>query len=257
MDSPTVLYILAAVLGAMLGSFLNVCIIRLPAGRSVIAPRSACQHCGHIVRALDNIPVLSWLILRGRCRDCGARISVQYPLVELATAGLAAVSLFHAGLNWQWPVQFLFLYLLLGIAVTDVRNYIIPDIFSVGGIVAGLGCSFLPGGLSPASSLIGALAGGGVLYLVALAGQWVFRKEAMGGGDVKMLAMIGVFTGWPGVLFTLFAGSLAGSLIFGFINYVLRKEKLVPFGVFLAVGAALYVFAGAQLISWYMSLFSI
>jgi leader peptidase (prepilin peptidase) / N-methyltransferase len=248
---------LTAMLGAMFGSFLNVCIIRLPSGRSVVSPRSSCPHCGHVVRPWDNIPVLSWLILRGRCRDCSARISVQYPLVELASAILAAGTLLHAGVGWQWPIQFLLLYLLLGIAATDVREYIIPDTFSLGGLLAGLGASFLPGGLEPSAALVGALVGGGALYGVALAGRFVFKKEAMGGGDVKMLAMIGAFCGWQGVLFTVFAGSLAGSIIFGFINFVLKKERLVPFGLFLAAGAALYVFAGGELIGWYLSLFTI
>ncbi len=256
MTPQPVLLALSALLGAMFGSFLNVCIIRLPSGKSVVSPRSSCPHCGHVVRSWDNIPVLSWLILRGRCRDCGAGISMQYPLVELASAALAAGTLFHAGIGWQWLAEFLLLYVLLGIAVTDVREYIIPDTFSLGGLIAGLGVSFLPGGIEPVGAVIGALIGGGTLYGVALAGRFVFKKEAMGGGDIKMLAMIGAFCGWQGVLFTVFAGSLAGSLIFGFINYVLKKERLVPFGLFLALGAALYVFAGSQLIGWYLSLFS-
>ncbi len=257
MTPEPILIALTALLGAMLGSFLNVCIIRLPGGKSIVSPRSSCPHCGHVVRPWDNIPVLSWLILRGRCRDCGSRISAQYPLVELASAGLAVASLLHAGIGWQWPVQFLLLYLLLGILATDVREYIIPDAFSLGGLLAGLAAGFLPGGLEPSEALIGALVGGGTLYGVALAGRFVLRKEAMGGGDVKLLAMIGAFCGWQGVLFTVFAGSLAGSVIFGFVNFVLKKDRLVPFGLFLALGAALYVFAGKPLIGWYLSLFTI
>ncbi|MBW7998261.1 MAG: prepilin peptidase, partial [Candidatus Glassbacteria bacterium] len=148
---------LTALLGAMLGSFLNVCIIRLPQGRSVVAPRSSCPNCGRAVRARDNIPVLSWLILSGKCRDCGAAISVQYPLVELASGALAVACLLHCGYGWQWPSEFLFLYLLLGIAVTDLRSYVIPDPFSLGGLAAGIGISFLPGGIEPLSALTGAL----------------------------------------------------------------------------------------------------
>ncbi len=256
MTPPPILIALTALLGAMLGSFLNVCIIRLPAGKSVVSPRSSCPHCGHVVRPWDNLPVFSWLILRGRCRDCGSAISAQYPLVELTSAGLAVAALLHAGIGWQWPVEFLLLYLLLGILATDVREYIIPDAFSLGGLLAGLGAGFLPGGLEPSEALLGALVGGGTLFGVALAGRFVFKKEAMGGGDVKLLAMIGAFCGWQGVLFTVFAGSLAGSVIFGFINFVLKKDRLVPFGLFLALGAALYVFAGEPLISWYLSLFT-
>jgi leader peptidase (prepilin peptidase)/N-methyltransferase len=252
----TSIYILAGVLGAMFGSFLNVCVYRLPREQSVVRPRSSCPACGHLVRAWDNLPVLSWVILGGKCRDCGARISAQYPLIELASAALALAALHKTGLSWNWAGQFMFLWLLLGIAATDVQHYLIPDHFSLGGLIAGLGLSFIPGGVEPAGAVIGALTGGGALYLVAVAGKVAFGKDAMGGGDVKMLAMIGAFTGWQGVLFTVFAGSLAGSLIFGFINYVLHKDKLVPFGVFLSLGAGLYVFTGDKLISWYLSLFS-
>ena len=257
MALPAVTYILAGVLGAMFGSFLNVCIIRLPEDKSVVKPRSSCPKCGHLIRAWDNIPVFSWIILGGKCRDCGARISVQYPLVELASAAIAVIALYRSGLKWNALEEFLFLYLLLGIALTDLKHYLIPDTFSLGGLIAGLSLSFFPGGIEPVGAGIGALTGGGALYLVAVAGRYAFGREAMGGGDVKMLAMIGAFTGWQGVLFTVFAGSLLGSLIFGFINYVLKKEKLVPFGVFLALGAGLYVFMGDCLITWYLSLFQI
>jgi len=257
MPPTAAIYLLAGVLGAMFGSFLNVCIIRLPRGQSVVTPRSSCPGCGHLIRAWDNIPVLSWIILGGKCRDCGTRISVQYPLIELASAALAIVVLYKTGINWLWLSEYVFLFFLMGIAATDVKHYLIPDVFSLGGLLAGLALSFLPGTIDPAGAGIGALTGGGALYLVALAGRVAFGREAMGGGDVKMLAMIGAFTGWQGVLFTVFAGSLLGSLIFGFINYVLKKEKLVPFGVFLALGAGLYVFTGAKLIAWYLSLFNL
>ena len=244
------------ILGAMLGSFLNVCIYRLPQNRSIVYPRSACPACGHTIRWYDNVPVLSWLWLRGRCRDCGGKISLRYPLVELTVAVLAVLLYLSWGISFDLLERFTLLFILLGIAVADAREYIIPDLFSLGGLTLGLAFSFLPGGISPFQSFLGALVGGGSLYLVALLGELVFKKEAMGGGDVKMLALIGSFLGWPGVLFTVFAASLAGSLIFGAVNYVFRKKTLVPFGVFLAFGASLYLFAGQRVIGWYLSFFA-
>jgi leader peptidase (prepilin peptidase) / N-methyltransferase len=257
MDPQIPLLLIIALLGAMLGSFLNVCIYRLPRGESVVTPRSHCPGCGAMIRWYDNLPLASWLVLRGRCRDCGAPISVRYPLIEVACALLAVAAFLKAGLTWESLESFLLLYLLLGIAVTDSASYLIPDSFSLGGLAAGLALSFLPGGITPLQSLIGVLAGGGVLYLAAWLGELILRREAMGGGDIKMLGMIGAFLGWPGVLFTLFVGSLAGTLVYGWINYVRGKSRLVPFGVFLALGAGLYVFFGRQLISWYWSLFRV
>lgn len=246
-----------ALLGAMLGSFLNVCIHRLPRGESVVSPRSHCPRCGRVLPWYENIPVLSWLFLGGRCRGCRARISPQYPLVETAAAALTAGSWLRFGPVWETPVMILFLLILLAILVTDLQTYTIPDVFSLGGLAAGLLLSFLPGGIEPWQSLLGALAGGGLLYLTAILGRAVFGREAMGGGDIKMLAMIGAFTGWVGVLFAVFAGSLAGSLVFGWINYVLKKKQLVPFGVFLTLGAVLYVFLGREIIGWYLGFFRI
>ncbi len=246
-----------ALLGAMIGSFLNVCIHRLPRGESVVSPRSHCPRCGRALPWYENIPVLSWLFLGGRCRGCRERISLQYPLVETAAAALSAGSWLRFGPVWDTPVMILCLLILLAILVTDLQTYTIPDVFSLGGLAAGIGLSFLPGGAGPLQSVLGALAGGGLLYLTALAGRAALGREAMGGGDIKMLAMIGAFTGWQGVLFSVFAGSLAGSLVFGWINYVLKKKRLVPFGVFLALGAGLYVFLGRELIGWYLGFFRI
>ncbi|MCE5272353.1 prepilin peptidase [bacterium] len=239
----------------MLGSFLNVCIYRLPRGESVVTPRSHCPRCGRLIPWYENVPVVSWIFLRGRCRGCRGAISIQYPLVELAAACLAAGSWLRFGASWDTPAMAVLLLILLGILVTDLQTYTIPDSFSLGGLAAGVAFSFLPGGISPLQAALGTLIGGGVLYLAAVAGQAALGREAMGGGDIKMLAAIGAFTGWTGVLFTLFAGSVAGSLIYGWINYVQRRKRLVPFGVFLALGAALYVFRGRELTAWYLGLF--
>jgi len=257
MDTQLVTAIYLGILGAMVGSFLNVCIYRLPQGGSIIVPRSRCLLCGTPIRWYDNIPLVSFIILRGKCRACGGRISLQYPLVEAAGAAMMVVLYCKVGLSFDLLEDAILLFILLGIAVADVRTYTIPDGFSVSGIVLGLLLSFLPGGITPLESLTGLLVGGGSLYLIAFAGEFIFKKEAMGGGDVKMLAMIGAFSGWPGVLFTLFVGSLTGSFIFGWINFVLRKKKLVPFGLFLAVGAGFYTLAGPELIAWYLSFFNL
>lgn len=256
MDFHPTTAVFLGVLGAMLGSFLNVCIHRLPRGESVVFPRSHCPRCGRTIPWHENVPVLSWIILGGRCRGCRARISLQYPLVELAAAVLAVAVYARTGLSWDLLSETVLLYILLAILVTDLKTYIIPDFFSLGGLAAGLAFSFIPGGITPVSSVLGALTGGGLLYLTALAGRAAFGREAMGGGDIKMLAMIGAFLGWPGVVFSVFAGSVMGSLVFGWINYVMKRERLVPFGVFLAAGAGLYVFLGNEIVRWYLGLFN-
>ena len=256
MEFQTMIAVYAAVIGSMFGSFLNVLIYRLPRGESIVTPRSHCTECGAPVRFYDNIPVISYLILQGRCRNCRAGISFQYPLVEAGCAVLAVAAYLNGASMALFISDSVFLILLLGSAVTDLRSYHIPDTFSLGGLVLGLAFSFLPSGVSPLESVIGLLIGGGSLYLVGLVGEFILRREAMGGGDVKMMAMVGAFTGWPGALFTIFVGSLVGSLIFGWINYVLKREKLVPFGIFLALGAGIYVFFGQWLIEWYLEFFS-
>lgn len=247
------LWAYAALLGAALGSFLNVCIHRLPAGESVVSPPSRCPECGTRIAWHDNVPVLGWLLLRGRCRGCGTRISVQYPLVELTVALLWVAAAARHGLSWQALSGALFFTLLLGIALTDARTYTIPDEFSVGGAVLGLLLSLAPGGISPERSLLGAALGLGVLWLVAELGERVFRKPAMGGGDIKMMAMLGAFLGPVGVLLTLFLGALLGTLVFGPIS--MRTGKLVPFGIFLALGAAVTEAFGEQIVEWYVGSF--
>jgi leader peptidase (prepilin peptidase)/N-methyltransferase len=238
--------------GAIFGSFLNVCILRLPAELSVVRPGSRCPKCGYELRWYDNIPMVSWLLLAGKCRQCRTPISIQYPLVELATA------LIWAGFTWQFGPTLemfrgaTFFTLLLGIAMTDAREYIIPDEFSLGGLAIGL-LFALPGGFRPiGAALLGAVAGFGLLYLVAVGGKAVFKEEAMGGGDIKMMAMVGAFTGWAGVLLTIFLGSLLGTVILVPLALI-GKKKLVPFGVFLALGSAVTFLWGADVVAWYQS----
>ncbi len=240
---------IAGLVGLLLGSFLNVCTLRWPTDQSVVRPPSHCPGCGTEIHWYDNVPVLSYLILRGRCRSCGAGISPQYPMVELATGLIWAGSFMQYGLSVEGLRGALFLTILLGIAITDARFYIIPDQFSLGGAALGLILAPFPGGLSPFESFLGAVVGFGVLLLVAKVGTWLFKKDAMGGGDLKMMAMVGAFLGVSGVFLTLFLGALLGSVVFGPIAW--KTGKLVPFGIFLAVGGAVTYGWGQRLIEWY------
>lgn len=243
------LWIYVFVVGAAVGSFLNVCVYRWPAGESVVSPRSRCPECSTPIRWHDNIPVLGYLLLRGRCRTCGTGISAQYPLVELTTGVLWTVAAARFGWSWQTLAVAVFYTLLFGIALTDARTYTIPDEFSLGGLVLGLLLALAPGGISPLRAVLGALVGFVLLYAVAVLGEWAFKKPAMGGGDIKMMAMIGAFLGPLGVLLTVFLGALAGTLVFGPISW--KTGKLVPFGIFLAVGAAITEGWGSALVGWY------
>jgi leader peptidase (prepilin peptidase)/N-methyltransferase len=266
-----VLVVAAGILGALLGSFLNVCVYRLPRDESVILPASRCPGCGKPIAWYDNVPVFSFLLLGGRCRHCRTRISVQYPLVELAVALIWAGAVARLGASFAGLGAAVLTTLLLGIALTDARHYVIPDEFSLGGLGAGLALSIAPGGLSPGESVIGAAAGFAVLWIVKASGDWALSRglirgeelaavleagekpTTLGAGDLKMMAMIGSFVGWQGVLLTAFLGSLAGVLVF--VPLVVMKRRIpVPFGVFLAAGALATLLVGSQLIGWYASL---
>ncbi|HEX5520381.1 MAG TPA: prepilin peptidase [Longimicrobiaceae bacterium] len=244
-----VFWIYAAVIGAAIGSFLNVCIARLPEGESVVSPRSRCPECGHAIGWRDNVPVLSYLLLGGKCRGCSTRISLQYPLVELATAAIWVAAVARHGFAWQALAMAVFFTLLLGIALTDARCYTIPDEFSIGGLVLGLLLSLAPGGITPLQSLGGAALGFALLWTVGWLGEAAFKKPAMGGGDIKMMAMVGAFLGPVGALLTIFLGALVGTLVFAPISW--RTGKLVPFGIFLALGAGVTDAWGPMLIDWY------
>jgi len=241
----------AGVVGLIVGSFLNVCSVRWPEEESVVRPPSRCPACGTPIRWWDNVPVLSWVWLRGRCRSCGQRISIQYPLVELATGLIWAGVFAHAGLSGEALRGSVFLTILLGISLSDARFYIIPDEFTLGGAALGLAMALFPGGVGILQAAAGAATGFALLWAVGRVGTWIFGKEAMGGGDVKMMAMVGAFVGVPGVLLTIFLGAFLGSVIFGPISW--KTGKLVPFGIFLAAGAAVTYGWGDALIAWYVS----
>jgi leader peptidase (prepilin peptidase)/N-methyltransferase len=247
------LMVYAGIVGACVGSFLNVCVYRWPEDRSVVSPPSSCPNCGTRIKWYDNVPVLGWMWLRGRCRACGTPISIQYPLVELLTAALWVMAAWRFGATWQTLSVALFFTLLLGIALSDARTYIIPDQFTLGGLVIGLALSFAPGGIDWKDAFLGAVLGYGLLWLVAVLGEWAFKKPAMGGGDIKMMAMVGAFLGPMGVLLTIFLGALFGTLIFAPIS--MRTGKLVPFGIFLALGAAITEPFGQAMIDWYVRSF--
>ena len=242
----------AALLGAAAGSFLNVCISRTPRGESVVRPHSRCPACGAQIRWFDNLPLVSWALLRAKCRHCAGRISWRYPVIELAGLGIWVGMAMRFGVSASGLVGAVLFSLLLGIAVTDARHYLIPDPLSLGGLAAGMAASFLPGLTTPLSALAGAALGFGVLFIVGRLGERVFGKPALGDGDMKMMAMVGAFLGPAGALLTIFLGALAGSIVFGPIS--LRTGKPVPFGTFLAVGAAVSFLFGDALVGGYLSL---
>ena len=249
---PAAMILLAGVFGLLFGSFLNVCIVRWGAEpkQSVVRPPSRCPKCGAGLRPWDNIPVVSWLLLRGRCRACGEPISPMYPLVELATGLIWALMVWRYGATLTALTGAVFFTVLLGIALTDFRAYIIPDEFSVGGLLIGLVLALLGGLSALGHALLGAAVGFTLLWVVGWLGTIIFKQDAMGGGDVKMMAMVGAFVGWQGTLLTIFLGALLGSLIFVPLK-LLGSNRLVPFGIFLALGAAATWLIGPDLIDWY------
>ena len=240
--------------GACIGSFLNVCIYRIPEGKSVVHPPSACPQCGYVIRFYDNIPIISYILLRARCRRCQVHIPIRYPMVELIT-GIAALAVFlKFGPTLAAGVYFLFVAVLLIITYIDIDHQIIPDILSVTGIPLFFVLGFLIPSISWQDALIGILAGGGSLYAVAIGYQLLTGRDGMGGGDIKLLAMIGALIGWQGILFTIFMSSISGTLIGLLLTLPASRsmKSRLPFGPFLAAGAIAYVFFGPQLISWYL-----
>lgn len=254
---PTWLVLLTiTLLGLCIGSFLNVCAYRLPLGESVVHPRSRCTSCGRMLTWFDNLPVVSWVVLGGRCRTCRKPVSWMYPAVEIATALLFVVTYLTYGLTLLSLVRVIFGCALIVLFVTDLQHKILPNVITLPGIVIGLVCSvFLPPGW--VSSLIGILVGGGVLFAIAEVYYRVRGQEGLGMGDVKLLAMIGAFLGWKLVLLTLvfasFTGSLAGGVLIasgrGGMKYAL------PFGTFLAVGALLAATWGDPIADWYFGFY--
>jgi len=247
---------ISVILGAFIGSFLNVCICRLPKGESIITPRSHCPQCETLIRFYDNIPLFSYLFLRGKCRSCRAPISIQYPIVEGGTALGSLVLFLKFGLSWGYFIYFSFLSALIVITVIDLYHQIIPDVISLPGVGIGLLASLVLPHLTFRNSLTGVLLGGGSLFLVATLYQWFFKREGMGGGDIKLLAMVGAFLGWKAVILTILFSSFIGSVT-GIIFIAIKGKDLkyaIPFGPFLSVGAVLSLFLGEEIIQWYLSI---
>ena len=244
------------VLGLAVGSFLNVCIYRLPRGESLALPPSRCPGCEYRLRWFDNIPVVSYALLAGRCRKCRSRISFRYPLIELATMALFVIHGEVFGWSALLVPRLLFACAMIVLFAIDLEHHLLPNVITLPSIAIGLiSSAVLPPGIVDA--LIGVVVGGGVLWLI---GEAYFRysgHEGMGGGDVKMLAMIGAFLGWKLVLVTLVLSSVAGSLIGLFVILIKRggMKYALPYGTFLALGALVASLAGDQIVNWYVSLY--
>jgi leader peptidase (prepilin peptidase) / N-methyltransferase len=275
------LSVFSILFGALIGSFLNVCICRLPEEQSIVSPGSHCPQCKKTIQWYDNIPVVSYLLLRGKCRTCQCSISVQYPLVEGMTALLSLLLFIRFGPTLSYFVYFSFAAALIVITVIDLYHQIIPDVISLPGIGAGLlaswfipHLSFVDGLLRWAlfqanrvglnliphvyfvDALLGVLLGGGSLLLVIQLYYWLRKGEGMGGGDVKLLAMIGAFLGWKAVIVTIILSSLIGSIV-GVALMIWKGRDLkyaIPFGPFLSLGAVIFLFYGENLIRGYLAL---
>jgi leader peptidase (prepilin peptidase)/N-methyltransferase len=250
-------YVFLGVLGLMIGSFLNVCISRIPAGESVVTPRSRCPRCKTLIAWYDNIPVVSYVILRARCRKCGLGISAIYPAVEIVTA-LAFIGQGLA-IGADPPlllVRLVFTAALIVLFGTDMQTMRLPNVITIPGIVAGIACSIaLPPGLVP--SVIGAALGAAIPWLIRFVWFRFTGVEAMGLGDVKMLAMIGAFLGWKQVFVVLFFASLTGAIV-GVTMLSIQKRSLasrLPFGTFLAVAAYAASVVGEPVVAWYVGLY--
>ena len=244
------------IFGLCIGSFLNVCIYRLPASKSIVHPRSMCSNCGTLVAAYDNIPVLSYLWLKGRCRHCQIKISLRYPIVELLGGLFALGTFLKFGLTLEALIYYLFFAALLIVAFIDIDHRIIPNVITLPGIPICFAASFALPTITYREALLGILIGGGSLFLVAWIYSLITKKEGMGGGDIKLLAMMGAIVGWQGVLFTIFIASLVGTL--AGLAAMLQSRKgmklAVPFGPFLSIGSITYIFFGTPLIAWYFNL---
>jgi leader peptidase (prepilin peptidase)/N-methyltransferase len=238
--------------GAVIGSFLNVCIHRLPRKESILWPRSRCPRCGTTISWYDNIPILSYLQLRGSCRHCHAPISARYPLVETLNAVGYGLIVWRFGFSALTFVYLLLWSALLVVSFIDLDYMIIPDRITLPGIVIGLilGTLFLPRWWD---SVIGLVVGGGVLYFMAWISPYLFGKEGMGGGDIKLLAMVGAFLGWKPAILTIFFGGVFGACV-GLTLLAARlisRDDYLPFGPFLSLGAGVVMLFGQDILDWY------
>jgi leader peptidase (prepilin peptidase) / N-methyltransferase len=248
--------VLFSLVGAAVGSFLNVCICRIPAGFSIVSPSSRCPHCGHPIRIYDNIPVISYLVLGGKCRDCRGWISPRYPLVEILTAALAGLLFLKYGLTPAFPAVFVFTCTLIVIAFIDLDQQIIPHLLTLPGIPVFAVLAVLFMGLQIVDAFLGIMIGAGSLYFVAVYYEALTGREGMGGGDINLLAMLGAFLGWKALLFVLLCSSLLGTVV-GLAVMFRRGGDLryaVPFGPFLCAAAVADLFVGERLTGLILSI---
>jgi leader peptidase (prepilin peptidase)/N-methyltransferase len=241
------LYIFLTFVGAAVGSFLNVLIFRIPEGQSIVLPSSHCPKCGHAIRVHDNIPIISYLILRGKCRDCHEKISLQYPIVEAITAVMSLLLFLKFGLSFKYLFSFIFTCALIVITFIDLRHQIIPDVISLPGIPVFFLLAVFFMDVPIWEALLGILIGGGSLFAIAFLYEIITKREGMGGGDIKLLAMLGAFLGWKSLFFILFVSSLLGAVV-GVSAMIIKGQDMkyaVPFGPFLSTAAVAYLCVGA------------
>ena len=248
--------LIAGLFGALIGSFLNVCIYRLPRQESIAWPGSHCPKCSHPIAWNDNIPILSYFALAGRCRHCTVRIPFRYPLVEILNALGYVGLLWFFGLSWTAAAYGLLYSALLVVAGTDLSHKIRPNAVTFPGITVGLVCASTILPLGFLNSVLGILIGGGILWFLAWASHNLFGKEWMGGGDIKLMEMIVAFMGWKPALMTIMVGSFLGSLVGVTLiaAQVIKREDYIPFGPFLVCGALVALFFGQPLLNWYQGL---
>jgi leader peptidase (prepilin peptidase) / N-methyltransferase len=237
------------VIGLLIGSFLNVCIFRIPRKESIAWPASHCPGCGYVLKWYDLVPVLSYILLRGKCRQCRSHITLRYPVIELVTGIVFTLLYFKYGFTWLLLSRLVFACLLIVVAFTDLEHYIIPNVVVVPGALLGLASSFLPGAVSPLNSL-GAGIGAALFFLVI----WLVYPKGMGLGDVKLALMLGTFLGWAQVALAIFLASLIGTLIGGALILIKGKRILLPFGLFLAIGSLMSLLYGQELLSLYLGI---
>jgi leader peptidase (prepilin peptidase)/N-methyltransferase len=257
MISPGVALAFCTLLGLCVGSFLNVVIARLPSGQSIAHPGSACPSCGAAIAWYDNLPVLSYLFLRARCRICRTSISWRYPIVETTCAVLFALAYLRFGPGVQFAAALVLLSSLIAIAAIDADHQIIPDVLSLPGIGLGLIASLGPGAIGWKDSLLGVLMGGGVFLVIIVASSLVLGQPGMGVGDVKLGAMLGAFLGWKLALLSILLSVLIGGPLAATLLVTGRKGRKdpVPFGPFLALGGVISLFCGDAVLAWYFGQF--
>ncbi|HCS75559.1 MAG TPA: prepilin peptidase [Clostridiales bacterium] len=243
--------------GMMLGSFFNVCIYRIPRAESIVFPPSHCTSCGTRLKWLDLFPLFSWLFLRGRCRSCKSKISIQYPLVELITGLLYMLLYLKFGFSDSFLTYLILASILIITTAIDIEHQIIPDELVFIGIIAGVVLVLTGLSVHWKDALIGLLVGGGTFLAVALLSEWILKKEGMGGGDIKLMGMIGLFLGWKltvlSILLSIYAGGLIGGLLL--ILKIKKRGDAIPYGPFIAVGTIISIFFGNELITWYLQTF--